>query len=379
MDFTKRRNSRIGSAGLIVAVLGITTFAAAEFMATVVKCDQIHAPAMEITASPTPHNRQARTLDGPALVNAQQEFFPLLRLQDAKDTLPPLAIQGKEFTVVIHKQRIEWPTEAGHRFDPDGDETARSFAVLDSAGAVAYEQKIEDAAGESELAEIRKLGRFAFTEAVYAERMRGTRGEALIVGWSSIPSAPDSCAIYVVLGLFEGKLVPFSEPFCANLVSSEPGTQDRTWMLKRDPGSDFEIFEIRRGYGFFHVIVPIRVDFLMARLFPARWCIRMGAPASLASHCEFPVEAERRASEEDSFVRLFPEADETRTPRHVVVRPDSRIEFLAALAPNAMDRSGKWRDDRSGEIPWLKVRIDGKEGWVHAEEDLNALGLFQAG
>ena len=46
---------------------------------------------------------------------------------------------------------------------------------------------------------------------------------------------------------------------------------------------------------------------------------------------------------------------------------------------NAMDRKGKWKNDQSGSIPWLKVRIDGREGWVHAEEDLNALGLFHAG
>jgi len=24
---------------------------------------------------------------------------------------------------------------------------------------------------------------------------------------------------------------------------------------------------------------------------------------------------------------------------------------------------------------WLKVRIDGKEGWIHSEEDFQALGL----
>jgi hypothetical protein len=128
-----------------------------------------------------------------------------------------------------------------------------------------------------------------------------------------------------------------------------------------------------------HVCVPIRVDFLMAKLLPARWCLRMGASALLAEHCEFPVEAERITPKEDTFVRLFPGADENGTPRHVVVKPDSRIEFLAALAANAMDRSGKWKIGPSDEIPWLKVRVDGKEGWVHAEEDLNALGLFQAG
>ncbi len=25
--------------------------------------------------------------------------------------------------------------------------------------------------------------------------------------------------------------------------------------------------------------------------------------------------------------------------------------------------------------PWLKVRIDGKEGWIHSQEDFDALGM----
>jgi len=28
---------------------------------------------------------------------------------------------------------------------------------------------------------------------------------------------------------------------------------------------------------------------------------------------------------------------------------------------------------------WLKVRISGQEGWVHSEEDFQALGVPQAG
>jgi hypothetical protein len=91
------------------------------------------------------------------------------------------------------------------------------------------------------------------------------------------------------------------------------------------------------------------------------------------------VEAERIPATEDTFVRLYPEADEQMTPRHVVVKPNSKIEFLSALAHNALDRSGKWIPAPNMEIPWLKVRIDGHVGWVHAEEDLNALGLFFAG
>jgi hypothetical protein len=363
MGATKQRRNGSRSAWFIAAALVMTGICG-------VALSTAHTQFGRISERPIPIT---------AASGAQEKLASLIRIEDAEEALPPLVIQGKEFTVVIHKQRLVWPEEARHKFDADGDETARSFEVRDATGAAVYTQKIEDPASEAELAEIRQQGRFTFTEAVYASRMQGAKNQALVVGWSSLPSAPDSCSTYVVLGLFDGKLVPFSEPFCENILSMDPVSSDRTWRLKKDPEMNFEIFEIRRGYGFFRVIIPIRVDFVMAKLFPARWCVRLGAPAALAQNCEFAVEAERRASKEDTFVRLFASPEEERTPSHVVVRPDSGIEFIAALAPNAMDRNGQWKDEQSGEIPWLKVRIDGKEGWVHAAEDLNALGLYQAG
>lgn len=32
-----------------------------------------------------------------------------------------------------------------------------------------------------------------------------------------------------------------------------------------------------------------------------------------------------------------------------------------------------------GDDLWLKVRIDGKEGWIHTQEDFTAIGVLQAG
>jgi len=97
--------------------------------------------------------------------------------------------------------------------------------------------------------------------------------------------------------------------------------------------------------------------------------------------CQVRFEAEHITAEEDmTFVRLHQEADETSgTPQHVVVRRDSAIEFLAA------ETEVIWDEDAngvalsvSGDV-WLKVRIDGKEGWIHTQEDLAAIGLPQAG
>lgn len=97
--------------------------------------------------------------------------------------------------------------------------------------------------------------------------------------------------------------------------------------------------------------------------------------------CEYQVEAERRPPEEDmTFVRLHVEADEGMgIPAHVVVRQYSQVEFLGA------EVELRWQEDANGigmsigDDPWLKVRIDGKEGWIHTQEDFVAIGLPQAG
>ena len=41
-----------------------------------------------------------------------------------------------------------------------------------------------------------------------------------------------------------------------------------------------------------------------------------------------------------------------------------------------MEDAGGFGVTRDSDL-WLKVRIDGKEGWMHPEEDFRALGLPQ--
>ena len=81
-----------------------------------------------------------------------------------------------------------------------------------------------------------------------------------------------------------------------------------------------------------------------------------------------------------TFVRLHVEAEEGfGTPDHVVVKKDSKVEFLAA------EGEVQWEEDEHGvglspgDDFWIKVRIDGKEGWIHTQEDFMAIGLPQAG
>jgi SH3-like domain-containing protein len=87
------------------------------------------------------------------------------------------------------------------------------------------------------------------------------------------------------------------------------------------------------------------------------------------------------SDQELTFVRLFTEASEGMgLPRHVVVKKDSRVEILSAKIKLSWDQSREvilfGVDDQD---PWLKVRIDGQEGWIHTQEDFSAIGLPQTG
>lgn len=308
-----------------------------------------------------------------------QKYWPAITIEGVTETLPPVTLRGRPFTVTVHKRRLVWPAEAAHTFSADDDETAISFEIQDAAGARLYSRALDERlpAIESDLAEVRRHGRLPFSTGVSARRLDGENGQALIVDWAELPSAPDACATSVILGLFDDKLTPFSEPFCEHVITDDrPGG---TTKLKKDPKTGAEFFEVREHTGFYSVIIPVRVDFLMAKLLPVRSCIRLDAPEPLREYCEFPVEAERRPDKDETFVRLFPVADESATPKHIVVKPSSAVQFLFALAPNVLDRYGRWKLFPHDELLWLKVRIDGVEGWVRAQEDLNALGLFLAG
>jgi hypothetical protein len=67
------------------------------------------------------------------------------------------------------------------------------------------------------------------------------------------------------------------------------------------------------------------------------------------------------------------------TPAHVVVKKDSRVEILAGKVLVT------WEEGKDGiglgvaDDIWVKVRIDGKDGWIHSGEDLQAIGLYRAG
>ncbi len=136
-------------------------------------------------------------------------------------------------------------------------------------------------------------------------------------------------------------------------------------------------------FGAFVATVPVRIDWLHGTLALAQQhCFYQTGHGIAEEGCEGSVQGvEHHPVDGDlTFVRLFVESRESQgMPAHVVVKPESRVEFLASKV------RVRWEDAQDAvhlgveDDLWLKVRIDGREGWIHTTEDFNALGLQISG
>jgi hypothetical protein len=139
---------------------------------------------------------------------------------------------------------------------------------------------------------------------------------------------------------------------------------------------------IRLFTGYFFVSVPVRVNWIEGKLALAQHCFYQTGHGAAEGGCEMPVEdVERRAGEQElTFVRMFRESnDQIGVPEHVVVRKDSQVEILVGKVFVTWEETKSEINLGVGNDIWVKVRIDGKEGWIHTEEDLQAIGLYPAG
>jgi len=285
-----------------------------------------------------------------------------VRLEDFSQRLGPFEVGAQRFSVVLQKKRV-----AGGA-DPDTHETIARVEIRDAAGLLHYEQTLP----------YRLVGNaFQFTIDASAERLQGTRNTGLLLSYGSLPSPPLGGQAWQVFGLFDGKLVPFSKPISFDGQLMLERTANGVAKTASEPNFQPEVLRGKLWSGNFFVIVPLRVDWLPAKMSPAWRCSKLTAKGPRAV-CEYRVEADRIATGDAlTFVRLFPEADEGFTPEHVVVKPDSKVEFLAAEAEIVWNDGPEEANLSVAEDPWLKVRIDGKEGWIHTQEDFDAIGLPQ--
>jgi hypothetical protein len=291
--------------------------------------------------------------------------------KSTEERLGPFSISGNNYTVVLHKKHLA-ASEDGAVAAADG---VVDMKIFDAAGVVQYQ---------------RTYPLWADAEAVSAwmvsaHILKGANDTGLLV--RSRPS--ESSGFYgQIFGVLNGKLVPFCGPFPAMDVKPDAGGVYRT-AGPLGPQSD-EI-PVTMGTGRFIIAIPIRLDWAQGKLTLAPQCPELAAGST---HAMCPYQMVNPKSflqnpQSVTFVRLYSSPNENSgKPERVVVKPASQIDLLSYVAdvqltqpdfvhpPSPGEFVGKDSPNITGNSDgWLQVRIDGKVGWIHSDEDLNSIGL----
>lgn len=288
------------------------------------------------------------------------------------DRVQDLSVAQHPFRFLTHVQNIPGKS----------DETLEWWELHDAADHVIYRQSYPVTFTN---------GMFDWAVSVTAKSFTTPQGGGILIEGGEEPSDPEDGGWVQVFGykygrdkygvdqsLFGSFGLPISvtgkflgvgaDSFRPTPVS--PGAVPATVMR--------DVLKFRLRTGNFSIEYPVQINWITGNLQPAWRCIETTSKGRV-ERCSYPITAEAHRESQTTFVRLFPEADDGYTPKHVVVQLQSKIEFLEARAPVS------WRqDDKSisfsvdGDV-WIKVRIDGVEGWIHSEEDFEAVGLPQSG
>ena len=299
--------------------------------------------------------QSTRPLTTPQSTNAAS---PLL--EDVETRGEPFQIRGQTYTVLSHFKRIKAKT--------DGDNEAITLLeVRDASDAVAYHETFSYSFDKGEFDE------FCFAS---AKVLSGSMGNWLLISSECLPDAPLSGGPWQILGVYNGKLVPWGKPITTQgkWLRFVPGKVSKVGTAT---SFGIDMIEIKVWTGNFFVTFPVGIDFTEPKLVPGVRCLSQTGRGLAETGCEVPMEATRSPNtDNETFVRLFPEPNESDgTAAHVVIRQDSKVEFVSARVRFVFN-------DSDGSIGlsvapdfWLKVRIDGKIGWIHTQEDFDAIGL----
>jgi len=168
-----------------------------------------------------------------------------------------------------------------------------------------------------------------------------------------------------VYGAFLGEQVESSQP-------------SRTFWGQQPHAVSDDVLKFRLWTGNVSIFYDVKIDWIQGKLRPEWMCLTAQGQISA---CHYQIEADPARGKEMTFGRLFSETDDGSVPKHIVVKPDSKVEYLEAEVSVSWSA---YQDNVTFEVSdpskvWIHVKIDGQDGWISGEEGFDAVGLPQAG
>jgi hypothetical protein len=302
--------------------------------------------------------------------------------QPKSDAPPPkVSVSDRSQTLIVAQQTFRLLTHV-QSMAGAGEETVEWWELRNANDHVVYRQSYPVTFTN---------GSFDWMVSVSAKSFTTAQGGGILIEGGEEPSAPDGGGWVQVFGFKYGRdkygaeeslFGPFGPPifiegeFLGVDTDSFRPTATSIGGVTTTVMND--ILKFRVWTGNFNIVYPVLINWITGRLQPAWRCLESTSKGQV-ERCSYPITIEAHRDSQPTFVRLFPEADDSFTPKHVIVQPQSKVEYLEARTPVTWNEDAKAISFSVNGDVWIKVRIDGVEGWIHSQEDFDAVGLPQAG
>lgn len=288
-----------------------------------------------------------------------------LQLNGAEQRLGVFTIGGQSFAVTARNQNVSAPGSA----KPTA--ALSDLEILDANANVVYQESFA-----ASIANDQSTPRLSVSASV----LSGASGEALILRFLEESAAGGVSESWQMFGLVKGMLTRYGPPLPLGQGGGIAVNGVLTGvMLNGGIGvvplaSTAEALEFRAWTGNFFVYVPVRMDWAAGQWSEGEQCFALDNGSLRPNGCNLRIAANPQPRAEGTVTMYAQPQEDPYNARQVPVHSNSAMEFLIARPLVNWKTSGD-RFSSSFDDMWLRVRIDGAEGWVHSQTDFAALGL----
>jgi hypothetical protein len=304
------------------------------------------------------------------------------RLRDSVTREGPFAIGDQRYTVLFqYKVLSEGPSPSAK--PANSSATLSRFEILNGQNTSIYHQEFPYTFTQGHLQDHLSAS---------ASLLSGNGGVALAIRFLDRPESPDKIAkeswqlFTVVDGQFRalGPLLPLGHGSDIAVGGVVTAVMMKGGIAVMPMASTAEVLALRVWTGNFYASVPVRFDWPHGQWGVGQQCYRNTNGTLTESGCIIPMQAvpqPRSLHDDFPYVQLFPAPDaDTGGSDNIMITPNKPVEFLEMFAVVHWHTEGLQgqRVACTFSDVWLRVRIDGQEGWVHGQDAFTALGLPQA-
>jgi hypothetical protein len=296
----------------------------------------------------------------------------------------PYPLGNQQYTVMLQYRTL--PENSSRPASPANfTSTLSRLEILDAQGKSLYQENFPYDIEQR---------RFTQTLSASSSLLPGAGGGALVIRFierlapppNADPSLPKES--WQVFGVVNGHIAPFGAvlPLGHGADITVNGAVAAV-MIKggievMPMASTAEVLAFRVWTGHFSALVPVRFDWPHGKWGEGEQCYATNNGTLTERGCIMRLEVvpQPRPPDADTiYVHLFESPDgNLDNSLNVPISPDAHPEFLDMMAIVQWGAKGQ-RVECSFRDLWLRIRIDGKEGWLQGQQAFDALGLPLAG